>query len=79
MPEAVVKGQLILKLLRLINTRMQVLPLKWGQPEIIKDLLTAKNAKNMQLKGETIINFNFLLTLLDPGGGMDSTTFSEFA
>ena len=66
MPEAVVKGQLVLKLLRLIDTRMRVLPLKWGQPKIINDLLSAENAKNVQLKGETITNLNFLLTLLDP-------------
>ena len=61
MPEAVVKGQLVLKLLRLIDTRMRVLPLKWGQPEIMKNLLTAKNAKNVQLKGRTITNFDFLV------------------
>ena len=61
MPEAVVKGQFVLKLLRLINTRMRVLPLKWGQPEIMKNLHAAKNAKNVQLKGGTITSFDFLL------------------
>ena len=61
MPEAVVKGQLVLKLLRLIDTRMWVLPLKWGQPKIMKNLLAAKNAKNVQLKGGTITYFDFLV------------------
>ena len=61
MPEAVVKGQLVLKLLRLIDTRMRVLPLKWGQPEIMKNLLSAKNVKHVQLMGGTITNSDFLL------------------
>ena len=37
MPEAIVKGQFILKLLGLIYTGVWVLPLKWGQPEIKKN------------------------------------------
>ena len=63
MPEAVVKGQLVLKLLRLIDTRMWVLPLKWGQPKIMKNLLAAKNTKNVQLKGGTITNVDFLVIM----------------